>query len=112
MTELSTDLDRASDGWTLKLIGSVDATTSHLMWSVDSSASLLNEIREANIQSLKIDLIDTKAIDSHALRLLLNAHKEFATQNIPITLCNPNSHLSRLFRIMQFDRVFDIEERS
>lgn len=109
MTKLTTELARNGDAWTLKLIGSVDSGTTHLMWFTDSSASLLEELVEANAKKLIVDLTHANAIDSHGLRLLLHAHKEFSEENIQIILQNPNPHLKRLFRIMQFDRVFTVE---
>lgn len=106
---LTTELIRDSEIWTLKLFGNVDSSTSHLMWFSDSSTSLLKELVQARVKILLIDLARTEFIDSQGLRLLLNAHKEFSKENIQIVLQNPNAHLKRLFRIMQFDRVFDIE---
>ena len=110
MEQLTTMLTRKEDDrWTLSLIGSVGPRTHHLMWSVDSSALLLAQLREAQAKKLLIDLRQTERLDSHGLRLLLNAQKEFAQEGIPIVLQNPNSHLNRLFQIMRFDRAFVIE---
>lgn len=109
MTKLSTELIRQNDSWILKLSGNVDSNTVHLMWSTDNSTSLLKELVQARVKKLLIDLKNLEFIDSHGLRILLNAHKEFSSENIQIVLQNPNFHLKRLLRIMQFDRVFVIE---
>ncbi len=109
MTNLTAELTRNDDAWTLKLIGSVDSGTSYLMWYTDSSASLLKKLRQAKAKKLFIDLMAAESIDSHGLRLLLNAQKEFSKEDVQIILQNPNPHLKRLFRIMQFDRVFVVE---
>ena len=109
MSDLITDLSEHNGVWTLKLIGSVDSETHHLMWVTDGSSSLLRKLRESNADSLQIDLTETDRFDSQGLRLLLNAHKEFSRARVPITLKNPNVHLSRLFQIMQFDRIFSVE---
>ena len=109
MSKLSTELTRQPDAWILKLNGHVNLNTAHLMWSADSSASLLKEMMQARVKKLLFDLTNVEFIDSHGLRVLLNAHKDFAAQNIQITLQNPNPHLKRLLRIMQFDRVFVVE---
>ncbi len=109
MDKLSTQLDRQSEAWTLKLKGSVDSNTADLMWSADSSASLLKEMMQARVKKLLIDLTHIEFIDSHGLRVLLNVHKDFSKENIKIVLQHPNPHLKRLLRIMQFDRVFEIE---
>jgi anti-sigma B factor antagonist len=109
MNKLSTKLIRQSDVWTLQLSGTIDANTASLMWVNESSSSLLKELTQAEAKKLLIDLTEVEFIDSHGLRVLLNTHREFSQQNIPIVLYNPNSHLQRLLRIMQFDRVFEIE---
>jgi anti-anti-sigma factor len=109
MTKLTAELDRGNHTWTLKLIGSVDSGTAQHMWFYDSSASLLAELVRARAKTLFIDLLAAEAIDSHGLRHLLNAQKEFSRANVEIVLQKPNPHLKRLFRIMQFDRVFVVE---
>lgn len=109
MDKLSTELTRDSNAWLLKLKGHVDSSTAPLMWSTDNSDSLLKEMSQAHIKKLLIDLTNVEFIDSHGLRILLNTHKDFSNENIQIVLQNPNPHLKRLLRIMQFDRVFVIE---
>lgn len=110
MAHLKTELIQNDTGtWTLKLIGSIDSETRHLMWSVDSSAALLEKLVAAKAKKLIIDLTLAERFDSHGLRLLLNAQKEFSKENVQIVLKRPNSHLKRLFQIMQFDRVFVVE---
>ncbi len=106
---LSTKLIRRSDIWTLKLTGNIDSSTANTMWAVDNSPSLLKEMAQTQVKKLALDLTDVDFIDSHGLRVLLNAHKDFSNENIQIILQNPNAHLKRLLRIMQFDRVFVIE---
>jgi len=110
MEQLRSELGQDDDGvWTLKLIGSIGSETHQLIWTTTSSAALLKQMVEAQARNLVIDLSETERIDSNGLRLLLNAHKEFSKQEISIVLQNPNSHLHRLFLIMQFDRVFKIK---
>ena len=109
MLQLKTELIQNGDTWTLRLMGSIDTDTRQLMWSVGSSAALLQKLMAANAKKLFIDLKLAERFDSHGLRLLLNAQKEFSRENIQIVLKNPNSHLKRLFQIMRFDQVFVIE---
>ncbi|MCB0191217.1 MAG: STAS domain-containing protein [Anaerolineae bacterium] len=109
MSELVVDLFEENRIWTLKLDGNVDSNTHQFMWFTNSSASLLKKLQEAQAEALRIDLTETNSFDSQGLRLLLNAHKEFSRAKLPIILKNPNVHLSRLFKIMQFDRIFEIE---
>lgn len=110
MDPLSTELIKNSGNtWTLKLIGSVNPRTHQLMWHAESSALLLEQLLKANVKTLFIELSETERFDSHGLRLLLSAQRDFAAKNITTVLRNPNSHLYRLFQIMQFDRAFTIE---
>jgi anti-anti-sigma factor len=110
MSDLTATLTQQSgDIWTLKLIGGVDSDTHHLMWTTASSADLLQRLVAAKAKKLVIDLSAVDRFDSQGLRLLLIAHKEFSKEKIEIVLKNPNSHLRRLFQIMQFDRVFTVE---
>jgi anti-anti-sigma factor len=106
---LKTELSQEKHQWTLSLIGFVNANTAYLMWFADSSQALLKRLVEAKVNSLIIDLSRTEAIDSQGLRLLIDAHMEFTAKNVQITLRQPNTHLSRLFRIMQFDRLFIVD---
>ena len=106
---LTTELSQQDEAWTLTLTGFVNASTAYLMWFTDKNQTLLEQMVDAGATSLVIDLSRTEGIDSHGLRLLIDAHREFSEKNIQITLRSPNSHLSRLFRIMQFDRLFKIE---
>lgn len=109
MTDLKTELLKNGDTWHLKLVGYVNASTSHAMWTTDSSISLLSQLLASQANRLVIDLSETKLIDSHGLRLLIDAQRKFSAESVPIMLKNPNAHMSRLFRIMQFDRLFTIE---
>ncbi len=109
MVNLTAELIRNGDSWTLKLIGSVNSDTAHLMWFTDSSASLIKELVQAEAKKLFVDLAATESIDSYGFRLLLQAQKEFAKEGVEIILRNPNPHLQRLFRIMQFDNLLNVE---
>jgi anti-anti-sigma factor len=106
---LKTELSKEKHQWTLSLIGFVTANTTSLMWFAESSQALLKQLVEAGVNSLIIDLHRTEAIDSQGLRILIDAHMEFSAKNVQITLRRPNTHLSRLFRIMQLDRLFVVD---
>ncbi|HMQ52994.1 MAG TPA: STAS domain-containing protein [Anaerolineae bacterium] len=109
MDSLHTELSQAGVIWTLKLIGSIGSNVHHLMWNEESSAALLTKLKLAQAKALHIDLKKTERLDSQALRLLLNAQKDFSQEQIEIVLKNPNDHLNRLLHIMQFDKIFSIE---
>ena len=109
MEQLKSVLSQSGDTWILGLIGSVGPRTHDLIWPSENSTALLQNMIEAGAKKLIIDLTEAERFDSHGLRMLLNAQKEFLAENISIVLRNPNSHLNRLFQIMQFDSVFEIE---
>jgi anti-anti-sigma factor len=109
MTKLACELIRQNDVWTLKLSGNINSSTAQFMWGNESSDSLAHEMRQAQVKKLMVDLANVEFIDSHGLRLFLTVHREFSSKNIQMVLLNPNPHLKRLFRIMQFDRVLVIK---
>ena len=90
--------------WTLRF-------PAHIHGSVDSwVTNILEEMSDSQPQTLIIELTFTKTIDSKGLSLLLTLQKVLAEQQVNITLKNPNQHLRDLFRIMQFDRLFKIDQ--
>lgn len=109
---LTTEFSRIDlDTWMLSLRGSVESQNHYLMWYFDSSDTLLEKLVAASATKLVINLVDADRIDSEGFRRLFKIRQELAKKNIEIALRNPNEHLSRLLRIMQFDQVFEIEFR-
>jgi anti-sigma B factor antagonist len=109
MAQLSAKLTQANEVWHLKLKGIIDSNTATRMWHNEDSASLLKKLTQTQAKKLVLDLTNVDFIDSHGLRILLNAHTEFTQAKVALVLYNPNAHLKRLLRIMQFDRVLTIE---
>jgi anti-anti-sigma factor len=75
----------------------------HSVWRPDTLLNLSLD------QTLVVDLTEVEYIDSQGLKFLLDLHKKLSEQNLTIILQNPTPHLRRLFRIMQFERIFEIE---
>ena len=71
--------------------------------------SILEEAKKQKVSVLVIDLVSLETIDSRGLGILLDVNKKFSEHNIDIELRNANQRLQRLFRIMQFDRIFLIK---
>jgi anti-anti-sigma factor len=69
-------------------------------------------MRDSHPQTLIIDLTFTKTIDSKGLSLLLTLQKMLAERQVGVTLKNPNRHLRDIFRIMQFDHLFTVDQDS
>ena len=104
-----TELIQNNEVWTLKPIGEIHAKTAPEMWHFDSVETLAGELAKANVESLIIDLSETTFMDSHGLRLLINARKTFNEHNLQVTLRNPNPHISRLFKLMRLEGIYTIE---
>ena len=95
--------------WTLKLAGTVDISTQHLIWNSETNTNLLEKLEDTNVETLIIDLSQAERFDSLGLRMLLNVQKDATEKDMSVVLKNPNAHLHRLFKIMQFDKFFFIE---
>ena len=109
-SQLTTQLiQTGATEWTLKLVGTVDISTQHLIWNAGANNNLLEKFENTNVKSLIIDLSQVERFDSLGLRMLLNVQKDASEKNIAVVLKNPNLHLNRLFKIMQFDKFFAIE---
>ncbi len=107
--KLKTKLRQDSpDTWTLTMIGSVDQENFQFLSSIENNA-ISNRLVEAQAKKLIIDLAATEQFDSLGLQLLLLLYKQLAQRNIQVVLRDPNPHLRRVLRIMQFDRIFRVE---
>jgi len=92
--------------WTLRF-------PTHVHNSVESwVTNILGEMRDSQPQTLIVDLTFTKTIDTKGLSLLLTLQKMLAERQVGITLRNPNRHLCDIFRIMQFDHLFKVDQDS
>ena len=109
MTPAIVKITHTGNTWVLKIIGSIDITNHHLLWSIDTQQSLLEDMVEADADKFIIDLSETERIDSQGLRHLYDIYRLFVSTNIQVVLQNPNSHLLRVFRIIQLDKVFEID---
>lgn len=110
VTPLTTKLSDQQDGvWRLWLIGSVDSSNHHLMWSLNNPDALLEKLVVAKARKLIVDLTALERLDSEGLRMLLKAHNDFAKRDIELVLQNPNAHLHRLLKLMRFDQLITIQ---
>ena len=94
--------------WILEIIGNVDCENFQLTSTIENSA-IVKRLTEVQAQTLVVDLSAAEQFDSLGLQLLLVLHKQLASHHIQIVLRQPNAHLRRVLRIMQFDRVFRVE---
>ncbi len=92
------------DHWTISLVGDIAFTN----LSEIEIQEVINALDVDQITQLIIDLTGIERLDSYGFRVLLSLHRGFNKVNIPITLDNPNAHLRRLLRIMQFDHLVTI----
>jgi anti-anti-sigma factor len=98
--------DPRSAYW-LKLNGIVDREIFQLPAAIESN-TILNKMVEAHAQKLVIDLSAVKDFDSRGVQMLVMLYRQFSEQNMPIVLQNPGPYLSRVLRIMQLDRLFEV----
>lgn len=98
------ELEQDNHTWTLKLSTRASVHLADPSWL----ANILEQAIAANIQTLVIDLSAVATIDSRGLRALMHINRQLHQHNIQVVLTNPNNHLKRVFRIMQFERIFTI----
>lgn len=108
MSKLIAELTRESHVWHLKLKGDLEGRAYHQAWLAD----LASQAVEANVQTLIVELKNIENVDSRGLKFLLDVYNEFSSRKIEVVLRNPSNHLRRLFRIIQFERIFKIEDES
>lgn len=94
--------------WWLKLNGVIEPESFQLPRAIESRA-ILNKMMETNAHKLVIDFSDVKEFDSQGVRLLVMLYKQFSERDMSITLYNLDPYLSRVLRIMQLDRLFEVE---
>ena len=110
MTTLQANLiQNGNTSWVLEFTGETGEKDFQLA-SIKDISPILEYSLQLQAHSLKINLNATERIDSQRLQLLLMIQQQFAKENVSVILGNPNIHLRRLLRVMQFDRVFEIEE--
>lgn len=97
-----------NESWWLELNGATPPQVVQLDSAIENNFILQHMLNLAS-ERLVIDFSQLKEFDSHGLLLLLRLSQQFSPQNIQIVLHNPSSYLSRVLRIMQFDRVFKVE---
>lgn len=110
MTQITTKLVRSSYGnWILR--PAEDSTDNGISteWPVEGDTSIPSRLTKANIETLVIDLSSTDYVDSQGLKILFDAHRQFTPRGTRIILKNPNTLLQKLFKTMQFNRLFTIE---
>jgi anti-anti-sigma factor len=109
MGRLVTRLTRDADSvWLLELMGTTDQELFRQITATEIP-TILKILEQAEVRKLIVDLTTTQDFDSPGLRFLGQMRQQLAERNIPIILRNPNAPLRQILRIMQFDRVFEVE---
>lgn len=94
--------------WVLRLLKDVDSRDFQFTWDTEA-IPMLQKLIQDHATRLVVDLTDTQQLGSPGLQLLVSIYRKLSKQNVSIILKNPNPHLQRLLRIMQFDRIFVIQ---
>jgi anti-anti-sigma factor len=108
MTKLNAVLSQDNGDWILKLAGDINFNASRSIWVID----IVKKVKQNQVESLIIDLGDLNNIDSRGLKFLYDIQEALSRQKVKVILKNPNAHMLRLFRIMQFDQSFIIDKRA
>lgn len=102
-------VQNSNASWVLESMSGVDSRIFPLA-SIKDLIPIREYLLQLQAQKLRIDLLTTERLDSQGMQLLLTVQQYLAKEKIQVILCNPNVRLRRLLRVMQFDRVFEIEE--
>jgi anti-sigma B factor antagonist len=92
------DIRKTPDG-TLVLEGRFDAAQE------DKARSALDGITETTV----LDFAKLQYIASAGLGILLHAQKRLQSQGKTLRIVNLNPHLREIFKMVSFDRIFQIE---
>ena len=100
-------LNNSKTEWLLNLNGDIDLETYQRLEQGDLDP-LCQEVLQAGAKKITIDLATAKRLDSVGLQLLLLIHKKCT--GTQIILRNPVASVNRVLQILQFDRIFTIEQ--
>jgi anti-sigma B factor antagonist len=92
------DVTVGDDG-AVRLIGRLDAT----------QVEVVRATLEGIETSCTVDFAQLEYISSAGLGILLSAQKRLSRSGHALRLINLNQHISEIFRIAGFDRVFQID---
>ena len=95
--------------WRLTLGDDIDLETYRRLEQQEVDA-VCQTLFRAGAAKLIVDLTANKRLDSLGLQLLLLIYKKCAEKEVQMTLLNPSSQIRRILRILQFDRIFVIEQ--
>ena len=102
-------LNDAQTEWRLTLGDDIDLETYRRLEQQEVDA-VCQTLFRAGAAKLIVDLTANKRLDSLGLQLLLLIYKKCAEKEVQMTLLNPSSQIRRILRILQFDRIFVIEQ--
>jgi anti-anti-sigma factor len=103
MTRLVAELVYENNSWALRL------QEEYAQPLIFDPMILHQQLSEAKIQHLVINLSRAPRVDSTGLKFLLSLYQGCSSLGIQLILCNPNHHLERILQIMQLNRLFIIE---
>jgi anti-anti-sigma factor len=95
----------------LNLDGPVDPEVFQLPMAIESKA-ILNKVMTSPTPKLVIDLSAVKEFDSRGVQIMVMLYKQFIEQNVLVVLENPAPYISRMLRMLQLDRWFEITSDS
>lgn len=103
MTRLVVELVYQNNSWALRL------PEEYADPFICDPIALQQQLAEADVLHLVVDLSRTPRVDSTGLKFLLSLYQVCSSQGASLILRNPNHHLERILQIMQLNRLFTIE---
>ena len=93
-----------SERWEVKLMGELDIESSTIL------KERLHEILDEQMADVIINAEDLEYIDSTGLGMLIGVIKTLKTRGKELTIVNPQTSVTKLFRITGLDKVFTLRE--
>ena len=86
----------------LRLSGKFDFRSRHVFQTAIGKAG------QGGARNIILNLQRVSFVDSAALGLLANMHREFTAQCIHVTLANPQDYVKQVMELVKMDRLFSI----
>lgn len=102
--DLAIDISRENTYYVVKPVGEIDVYTAPIL------KEKLLPLTEENGAKIKIDLHDTRYLDSTGLGIFINAYKSSKKHGSELTFIHLHDRVLRLFKVTGLYKIMDIEE--
>ncbi len=70
--------------------------------------TVIGKAKQSGLRHIILNLQGVTFLDSAALGLLANLHKQFTAQGIHVSLVNPQDYVKRVLELVKMDKLFSI----